>query len=418
MKQLFKFLLARKRFFVFSILRISSMVLLLISNIFIVRELSVEEFGVFSVALLIVNLITTFGFSWSSSSIVYFGSREREQYGNINKTFWARNIIIFFSLIISTLLIIFFRHQINEYIGMNIWFLLILWLYVNVFENYLNQYFLAVKRQITSSLLSITAKLILLLLLVIIPLDVRTVVVLFIISHASVLLYILGLNRKDIGKFEFDKDWFKQVLNFSLWQLFGFAGIYLLNFGDVAVVKYYMTNTEVGLYNAVYQLFNGLASFAFIISSYYAASVSSYFISNQTEKVKSFFYKERFFVISISIIGHLVIIILSKFIIITLYGEEYLAAVPIFNILMFASMIRFITVFYMLYYNTNNKHHIQQIINILVSIVNVGLSIVLIKVFGLEGPAYATVITLLLSLIFSIYYCEKRIVEFVNRGVQ
>lgn len=414
--KLFNMLLERKRFFSFSLLRISSMVLGLVSNIFIIRKLTVEDFGIFSVALLVINLITTFGFSWSSSSILYFGSREKEKHGSINKTFWARNIIIFVSLIIATLGIFLFRQPINNYIGLNIWFLLLLWLYVSVIENYLNQYFLAVKKQLTSSMLSITAKIIYIALIIIFPFDVSTLIILYIVSHASVILYILGINRSDIGKFELDKSWFKEVLNFSLWQLFGFSGIYLLNFGDIAVVKYFMTNEDVGIYNAAYQLFNAVASFAYVISSYYASNVSAYFAGNNVTKVNRFFYKERFFIITISIIGHFFVILLSKPIITTLYGQEYISTVPIFNILMLGSMIRYVTVFYMLYYNTNGKHHVQQLINIFIAVINVALSIICINLIGLNGPAIATVLTLLFSLIFSIWYCEKRIKKFILEG--
>lgn len=393
------------------------MILALISNIFIVRRLSVDDFGIFSVALLVVNLITTFGFSWSSSSILYFGSKEKEKYGRINKTFWARNIIIFISLVVATLAIVLLRNQIDDYIGINIWFLLILWLYVSVFENYLNQYFLAVKKQITSSLLSITAKIIYIVLIIIIPLDVKTLVIIYIVSHASVIFYSLGVNKSDIGKFELNKEWFKRVLSFSLWQLFGFSGLYLLNFGDTAVVKYFMTNADVGVYNAAYQLFNAVASFAFVISSYYASSVSAYFTGGKKNKVNEFYFKERIYIISASIVGHLLLIVSSKFIITTLYGTAYLPTVPIFNILMFGSMVKYVTVFYMLFYNTNNKHHIQQILNIFVAIVNIGLSIIFIKLLGLKGPAVATVLTLLCSLTFSILYCEKKIRRFVGRGI-
>src|SRR5690625_4098854 len=294
MANIFSYLYARRRFFLFSFLRVASMALGLISNIFIVRKLSVGDFGIFSVALLVVNLLTTFGFSWSSSSILYFGSKERAKYGSLNKTFWARNIIIAFSVVIVTVGIILFRHQIDSYIGISVWFLLLLWLYVSVIENYLNQYFLAVKRQITSSMLSITAKVIYIALIIIFSFDVKMLIILYIVSHASVILYILGINRADIGKFEFDRSWFKQILNFSLWQLFGFSGIYLLNFGDTAVVKHFLTNEDVGIYNAAYQLFNGVASFAFVISSYYALNVSAYFSGNKIEKVKLFYYNIRF----------------------------------------------------------------------------------------------------------------------------
>src|SRR5699024_9321083 len=74
---------------------------------------------------------------------------------------------------------------------------------------------LAVKKQIISSLLSITAKILYIVLILIISLDVRTLMIIYIISHASVIFYVLGINRNDIGRFEFDKGWFKKVLNFS-----------------------------------------------------------------------------------------------------------------------------------------------------------------------------------------------------------
>ncbi|MCM3741802.1 oligosaccharide flippase family protein [Oceanobacillus luteolus] len=416
MSKIFRFIFQRKRFISFSILRILSMVLGLVSNIIIVRELSVGDFGIFSVTLLVVNLLTTFGFNWSSSSILYFGSKEREKYGTLNKTFWSRNIIIFISLFIVTIGIFLFRDQINNYIGLNIWFLLLVWLYVSVAENYLNQYFLAVKKQITSSLLSITAKVIYILLILFIPFDVVTLIIIYIISHASVLFYILGMNKRDIGRFEFDKSWFKELLNFSLWQLFGFAGIYLLNFGDIAVVKYYMTNEDVGLYNAAYQLFNAVAGFSYVISSYYAPSISSYFTSNKTQPIKAFYYKERIYIIIASIGMHLVAITLSKPIITILYGQEYLKSVTIFNILMFASMIKYVTVFYMLFYNSNGKHAVLQMLNIAIAIVNVLLSIILIQMIGLVGPAVGTVLTLLLGLLFSFIYCEMKIIKFIKAG--
>lgn len=416
MNKILNFLLSRKRFIFFSILRILSMVLGLISNIFIVRKLTVEDFGIFSVALLVVNLITTFGFSWSSSSILYFGSKEKEKFGNLNKTFWSRNIIIFVSLVIVTIGIILFREQINSYVGLNIWILLLLWLYVSVAENYLNQYYLAVKKQITSSMLSITAKIIYILLIVIIPFDVITLILIYIVSHATVIFYVLGINRKDVGRFEFDKNWFKEVLNFSLWQLFGFSGLYLINFGDIAVVKHFLTIEDVGIYNAAYQLFNAAASFSFVISSYYASNISSYFTSKDTKKIKQFFYRERFYILIISLAGHLLAIMLSRPIITLLYGQEYIQSVTIFNLLMIGSLIKFTTVFYMLYYNTNGKHAIQQTINICIAIVNVLLSIVFVQIMGLIGPAVGTIVSLFLSFLFSFFYCEKRILYFIRKG--
>ena len=409
MLKIIKFFNNRRNFIVFSLLKILIMVLGLITNIFIVRKLTVNHFGIFSVALMFIGLITTFGFSWSSSSILYYGGCEKAKTGSLNKTFWARNIIIAISLIVTTILFVLFRHQINEYIGLDVVFLILIWLYISVAEDYLSKYFLAIQKQLMSNMLSITAKVIYLLTIIIFPFDVRTLIVLNIISHASVLLYIFGINKNDIGKYEFDRSWFMEILNFSLWQLFGFSGLYLINFGDTAVIKHFMTTEDVGIYNAAYKLFNAVASFSFVISSYYAGSVSQYFANNDSNNIKYFFYRERLLIFGFSTIVHILVMVFSKSIITTLYGERYVQSVVIFNILMIGSVFRYLTVFYMLYYNTNKKHKLQQIINIFRAILNVGLDIIFIQLLGLIGPAVATTIAMFSAFLFSLFYCEKRI---------
>lgn len=409
MRNILSFLLKRKTFIMYTLLRVSVMALGLITNISIVRKLSMNDFGIFSVALMFIGLVTTFGFSWSSSSILYYGSREKAKTGSINKTFWARNIIIGISLLITTILFIVFRQEINDYIGLNVTFLILVWLYISVAEDYLSQYFLAVKKQLMSSMLSITAKVIYLIMIIIFSFDVKTLIILNIISHATVLLYIFGINKDDVGSFEFDKDWFKEVLNFSLWQLFGFSGLYLINFGDTAVIKHFMTTEDIGIYNVAYKLFDAIASFAFVISSYYAGSVSQYFANNESGKIKRFFYKERLMIFGLSTLAHIVVMIFSKPIITVLYGDRYTQSVVLFNILMIGSIFRYLTVFYMLYYNTNKKHKLQQTINILRAILNLVLDIILVRRFGLVGIAIGTTIAMFLAFLFSFFYCEKRI---------
>lgn len=409
MKKLRNFIKSRDNFILFSLFKIVIAVLGLVTNIFIVRKLTLNDYGVFSVAFMVIGLINTFGFSWSSSSILYYGSKERAKHGNLNKTFWARNIIIFFSLIITTLIFIVFKNIINNYVGMRLSFLILIWLYISVAEDYLSQYFLATEKQILSTMLSVTAKIIYFILVLTIPLDVKTLIELNIISHATVLLYIFGIDKKDIGKFEFNKSWFKEILNFSLWQLFGFSGLYIINFGDTAVIKHFLTTEDVGIYNVAYKSFNGIANFAFVISSYYAPIVSTYFTNNDCKNIKKFYYKERFIIVIFSIIGHIIAMFFSKPIIILLYGERYLEAVKIFDILMVGSMFRYLSIFYMLYYNANKKHKRQQMINIFRSLLNIVLDIIFIKRFGLIGPAIATTIAIAITVVYSIFYCEKRI---------
>jgi len=390
-------------------MRVMVMVLGLVSNIFIVRKLSQSSYGVFSVAYMFIGLLTTFGFSWSSASIIYCGSKERTQTGSINKTFWARNIIMFASVAVISLCFVLFRRQINDYIGENLAGLLLVWLFISVAEDYLVQYFLAVKKQLFSGLLSITARIFYIFCVAFTTYDVKKLIILNIISNASVLIYIFGINRKDIGKFTWDRKWFREVLNFSLWQLFGFSGLYLINFGDTAVIKHFMTTEDIAVYNVAYKLFKNIADFAFVISGFYASGISEYFVKGNNKGLRNFYYRERFFILLLCTAAHVLAAIFAGRIVVFLYGSDYIGAAPIFRVLMICSWTKYAIIFYMLYYNINKKHKILQTINLIQAIFNLLLDIVLINCFGLIGPAIATVISMAFTTVFSFAYCEKKI---------
>ena len=114
-------------------------------------------------------------------------------------------------------------------------------------------------------------------------------------------------------------------------------------------------------------------------------------------------------IFGLSTLAHIVVMIFSKPIITVLYGDRYTQSVVLFNILMIGSIFRYSTVFYMLYYNTNKKHKLQQTINIFRAILNLVLDIILVRRFGLVGIAIATTIAMFLAFLFSFFYCEKRI---------
>lgn len=95
--------------------------------------------------------------------------------------------------------------------------------------------------------------------------------------------------------------------------------------------------------------------------------------------------------------------------ILLMYGEDYVGAVAIFNILMIGSIFRYINVFYILFYNINSMHKRQQIINIVRAFSNILLDIVFIQFLGLKGPAIATSIVIIITTMYSVLYCEKRI---------
>ena len=406
----------RKNFILYTTIKLFSLVIGFITSIIIVRGLTVVNYGFFSLSLMFVGLITTLGFSWSSSSIIYFGSKEKIDYGNMNKTFWARNIIIFISLIITTLLFVIFSKEINNYIGLELSFLILLWLYVSVFEDYLTKYFLATNNQMFAGFLSLTAKINYLILVLAFDFDVKYLIIMNIISHLSVIVYLFKVDKTNIGKFEFDKEWFLKVFNFSIWQLFGFSGLYLINFGDTFIINQFMTIEDVGTYNVAYKLFNTIASFAFVLSGFFAPLVVKAMAIKDSNKIKNIFYKERYLIFFTSLFGHIILIVFAQPIIETLYGTNYGSSVEIFQILMFGSIIRYYTVFYMIFYNAKSMHKKLQYLNIIRALLNLILDVILINLFGLIGPAIATSMAISTTFIYMYLDGEKEIKKTIAEG--
>lgn len=409
LNKIIKLIGSKKNFIFFSLLKLSTQLLTLVSSVFIIRKLPVEDFGSYSLILTVVGFASTFGFSWTSSSLIYFGSKELEENGNLNKTFWSRNILVGISLFILTTGFLIFQDEINSYIGASYLFMILIWIYLRVYQDYMSYYFLAVKKQNLASSMLFFVRVIFLVVVIFVDFDLKKLIVFSILSEVISLLYLFGLNKKDISKFEFDKKHFKEILNFSLWQLFGFSGVYIINFGDNLVIKYFLSTEAVGIYNASYKIYTGISLLSYVISSYYAANLAVNFLKKQKEKINSFFYKERFFILLLSLVLHLIIIISSKQIISFLYGDEYESAVSVLQILMIGSFFRYIEVFYVIFYNTNKKYRFLQITNIIQSVINIVLSISLVSLVGILGAAIATTIAMILKTLLSILYCERKI---------
>lgn len=371
--------------------------------------MSVSSFGSYSLAFVLVGFATTFGFSWSSSSIIFFGSKERAETGSINKSFWARNIILLGSLLIITFIFLTSRHWVDSYINNKVSWLIYLWVLARVVEDYFFHYFLAIKKQLLGSVMMFASKVIFLGMVLLIPLSVQKLISLNILSSGLAILYIFGINKKDIGSFEFDKDAFKTVLNFSLWQLFGFSGLYIINFGDNIVIKYFMTTVDVGVYNASYKLFDGIANLSNIVLAYFASIVTVAVAIKDSKKIYEIFFKDRYWIISVAMVIHLLMIVFSKVIVLTIFGEEYSGAVNSLRVLLVGSAINYFFVFYRLFYNTTNRYKALQVTNIARSIINIVLDVPLVMCYGIIGAAYATTISIIITFIFSWGYCERKI---------
>ncbi|GLC31368.1 oligosaccharide flippase family protein [Clostridium omnivorum] len=406
------YIIKNSNFILYTALRLITTGIGFLINIIIVRKLSVDDYGIYSITIMLLGFATTFGFSWSSSAILYFGSKEKAEHGDINKTFWSRSLILSVSFIIVSAIILIFRYKINNYASQNIVYKLLLWLCIQMIVDFLNQYYLSVQKQILACFMYLVSKTILLIATLIItfrnPMD---FINLNIFTDCLMILFILKINKKDIKKPVFNKEYLKEILDFSLWQLFGFSGLYLTNFGDNWVIKYFLNNREIAIYNSAYKLYNAFSDLSYLIVNFYGAYIIEKLKNNRLDELKDFYYKQRFMLWGIISIIHLGIILGCRPIIIFIYGYRYIESIPMLQILLVGSIFRYFTVFYVPFCNATKGYVQLQILNLIQASLNIVLDVILVKSIGTLGAAVATTTAVIFVGIFTVMYFEKQLIK-------
>ena|GEM_PF-614268 len=402
------------KFGLFSAIQIVVQILGLATNVIIARKISVSDFGTYSMVITIVGIISTFGFTWTSSVLSFYGSKEVAVSGTMRKTIQSRNIVLLFSATVIGLAFLFLSSVINRYIGMNCTLLIFIWVVIKAINEYLTYYFIAREKKIISSTVGLIARVSTVLLLLMLHVNLVSLLWICILCEMLVVVTVVFVDRSDFTPSPFDKDYFKEIMTFALWQLLGSSAIYVVNFGDNLVIRHFMSSHDVGIYNAAYKIFSGIYIMANVVSSFYVATISRHFHQNDKKSLKDIYFKYRIMLIAAVICVHLLTIALSGPILTMLYPSEYSASIPVFQVLLIASICRYWTVFEMLFFNINKMFRIQQTLNIVCAILNIALDIALVPRMGIMGAAVGTTVSIVCTAIVSSIICEPKLLKYLK----
>ncbi len=415
-KKVWNFILQKKELTDYVIFKMLDMLIAFYLNWIIVRKLSEYDYGVYSIVLTVLGLLTTFGFAWTSSSLLYFGVEEKVKYGTLTRTFWARNIILGVTYFFVSVLFLIFHKRLDIYISKPLSIYLFIWMSIKILTDYLIGYFLAVEKRKISVSISISTKILAVILITLKAVSLKMVLVYCILSELISLIWIFKVDKYDFGKFVFDKKIFKTVLSFGLWQIFGFSGIYLINFGDNIVIKHFLSLEDVGIYNIAYKLYAGMGGFSYLLSSYFAPKVTKAISLRDGKSLKSIFYRDRIYIFLLLLIPHILVIFFSKNIVILFFGDSYINAAYPLQILAINSLLKYYTVFNILIYNCFKKYSTMQSFNILQAVLNIVFDILFIPYLGIAGAAFGTLISFVVSTGIETIYGNLYLKNFLNNA--
>ena len=369
-----------------------SRLLKMILIIYAARILGVSGWGTFSYALSVASLLMIFSDIGLSSLITREIIQKKEDHeAFISTAVFIKNII----LIISIVLVIIFSPIISDIPEAKILFPIIALMFV--FDTF-RELFFSMNRasekmereMIVKTLMGAVIAVLGIVLLKITP-EPKSIAITYVIGSGLGCLLILSMIKKDIRRFFIKTD--KKLLKTVIQTAWPFAIITLIGSimgnTDIYMLGMWKNAEEIGLYSSVQRIHQ----FILIIPAM-IATASFPLISRlaQTDRGQFRTILERTLVL-IFIVGIPVSvggIMLGKTIIPLVLGTQYIAAVPIFQVLMIMLIASFPLILLSNAIFAVNKQKSIAIAYICAILVNVILNILLIPKLGAVGSAIAT----------------------------
>lgn len=371
-------------------------------------------YGTYVLVTVVIVIANTFT-SFMSQSDVRFGQEEWLKDKSFNKSLTTSLSIQVLFVTIIALLLFFFSEPFYSYIKIedtNILYFTILILYLNIFVsktsflNVLNKY------ATISSLAFVDTffRLALIFILVTDRFDATiTLLLSFYCMTYIVKAFIVTTSFiKAAGKIriDFNKDWFKNQIHFSLpLMLEALTNKLLLNI-DVLIINSLLAVESVGIYAIAKRMISYLNVILEKISYIYRPKFFSFIISNKEVELKSLINKVAPEISFVLVLFYNALLI-SSFSFSYFLPESYYLSILPFQILMakyaFTPLLNFITAFFEAYKQTK----IIFLISSTSLLINVVLDFLLIPMYGISGAAIASVAAIYFSIFIRLYLINK-----------
>lgn len=375
--------------------RIFGMVISFFVTAYVVRYLGPEQFGMLSYAISFTGLFS-FVAGLGVDSMLYRDLVDKPEMQNslLGTAFWLKlsGGLLAFVSVLAFLPFLNNTKQINQLI------IIIAASFVFQSLNIINLFFQA---KVVSKIIAINFILVTLFLsaikLVLVLLSAKLVWFGVIILAESIIygigyFYFYKRSKELINRWVFDKQLAKKMLIFSWPLILASAFVLVFNRIDQVMIKHLMNVGAVGLYDAAVRI----AEIWYFVPSIIVSSIFPAIVNAKKSGYEV--YKRRLMKLSLVVVGcstviALPIYLLAPILIKFLYGTSFGGATTVLRIYVWAGIGAALGGVINNYLIIENKTKTIFLINFFAMSTNVGLNLYLIPRFGINGAAYATLVS-------------------------
>jgi O-antigen/teichoic acid export membrane protein len=225
----------------------------------------------------------------------------------------------------------------------------------------------------------------------------------YLIGSIFTLLYVIYLNRK-LYKFVFSSVYLKQMLAFSFPLLFSGISVWINLFADRMMLNHFVTLEQVGIFGIGSRISSIAGIFIIGVQASLGPLIYQKFEEAETpNKIAKIFH----FFILLALIGYIFVCLFSKEILENFTTNEYLTANTVIYLLIPATILsQCYSVFAPGPWIFKNSKFVMWT-NIIGSVFNILLNLILVPKFGINGAAISTLTTHLIIFIINMVYSQK-----------
>jgi len=357
------------------------------------------DIAMISLFEMFVDLVMAFGVNWSAVGITRFGRDELHKNNSLSYTSSTRLHVLVPIVAVFVLLIWFFRHSLLDYLGATnpvlIWYM-IGSLIVSVLHEQLSTMLATREKHFSNAMFFVAqgvAKLVILATFLSGTLEPSAVGYVAAVMWLNGLILLLRLPACG-GSFLYPvrrvrNEDLKAFVRYVIPQLYGVAGLYVINWVDVYFIRKYGTFEALGAYQFLYSIFLKFAMFAFVANALLFPRIMAWKLENP-DAIARFARKVPHFLLIATILGCCALLLLFPPLFDRFFGDKYVMGYASFSILICSLPCYFIGYVFIPVLNSYDRVHYVQNINILSAVCNLVVDYFLVPRFGIIGAAMGT----------------------------
>lgn len=370
------------------------------------RILSPDEYGVYVLVLSTVTLINTTFFHWLRLGLLRFNQKYSNEYKN---NFLSSIAVIFVSLLLLFVtlgMVSYFFVPSNDGI-LTIWFLgallLITQSIFDLFTEYLRSELLSKTYGIIMGI-KVTTSLVFSIVFIYLGMGSKGIILGLACGIITSLIFFMPRALSGIKVIFIDKEIIKEIVNYSFPFIAMLSMEAVIFSTDRFLIGWMIGAKETGLYSVSYDLAKQILMMIMIIINLAAYPlVVKALEQSGVQACRKQLEKNTTYLLLFSVPAMVALVVLSNPITSIFLGEEFRnQAAPIFALVAIAIFLQGFKMFYFdLAFQLGKNTKLQIIPVVLAAVVNIFLNIILIPKYSINGAAYSTIISYILSIMVS-----------------